>query len=208
MMSTGNPVQADGGRYLAPLNQLIKLEQEATRMYLNQPLFVPGLLQVPGYAREMISRTTGLEPGDPALTERVKVRTQRAENFAKRLEGTDPPQLWAVIDEAVLRRTVGGAAVMRDQLEHLVAVSKLDAVHLAVVPLGHGAHPGLGGSVEVHEGPDGQAAVFFEGAHGDELVEGDPALARRYQEKVKSAFASGVSGAEVRTLLESIIGTL
>jgi hypothetical protein len=208
MMSTGNPVQTDGGRNLAPLDQLIKLEQEATRMYLNQPLFVPGLLQVSGYAREMISRIAGLEQDDPALIGRVKVRMQRAEAFAKRLEGTEPPQLWVTIDEAVLRRTVGGAAVMRDQLEHLLVMSKLEPVHLSVVPLGHGAHAGLGGSVEVHEGPDGQAAVFFEGAHRDELVEADQAVARRYQEKVKTAFASGVSGAEVRTLLESIIGTL
>ena len=208
MMSIGKPSESSGGRSPAPLDQLIKLESEATQIFLNQPLFVPGLLQVTGYATEMISRITGLAPGSPELAEQVKTRMKRAEGFTKRSQGVSPPHLWAAIDEAVLRRTVGGATVMREQLDHLVVMSKMDTVNLAVIPLSYGAHPGLAGSFEVHERAGGDATVFIEGVYADEVVVGDQALAQLHTEKVKALFASAVSGAEAQELLEGIAGTL
>ena len=97
---------------------------------------------------------------------------------------------------------------MREQREHLVVMSKLDTVQLAVVPLGHGAHGGLAGSVEVHEGAGGEAAVFFEGASGDEIVLADQAVAQLHRKRVEAIFASAVSGAAAQALLEEILGTL
>jgi hypothetical protein len=182
----------------------MKLEQEATQIFLNQPLFVPGLLQVAGYAAEMISRIAGLKPGDPELTNRVNVRMQRADAFEKRLQGTTPPHLWAAIDEAVLRRVVGGPEVMREQLDHLITMSEMDTVHLGIIPLNYGAHVGLGGSFEVHEVASGEASVFFEGAPADEIVGTDQARARRYRETMETMMASALSGAEARALLETI----
>jgi hypothetical protein len=189
-------------------DQLVKLEQEAVQIFLNQPLFVPGLLQVAGYAAEMIGRIARLESGDPELTERVNLRMQRAEAFEKRLKSASPPRLWAAIDEGVLRREVGGPAVMREQLDHLLNMSKLDTLHLAIVPLSDGAHVGLGGSFEVHEVASGEASVFFEGAHTDEIVGTDQLLARQYRQKVETLVASAGSGTAARALLETIRSTL
>jgi hypothetical protein len=60
-----------------------------------------------------------------------------------------PPRLWAVIDEAALRRPVGGREVMRGQLERLVDASKLANVTLQVLPFGSGAHPAMAGSFSI-----------------------------------------------------------
>jgi Domain of unknown function (DUF5753) len=65
------------------------------------------------------------------------------------LERPDAPRLWAVVDEAALRRPVGGRAVMRAQLERLVAATKLANVTLQVLPLAAGAHPAMVGAFSV-----------------------------------------------------------
>ncbi len=208
LMTSGNPAAKDDVRGPAAFDLLMTVEQEAAQIFLNQPSFLPGLLQVPGYAAEMIGRIAGLAPGDPQLTQRVNVRMQRAEAFAKRQQGGAPPQLWAVIDEAVLRRLVGGPAVMREQLEHLVAVSELDSVHLGIIPFSHGAHPGLDGPFEAHEMSGGHTWVYFEGQPADQILGSDQALARRCREVVQTTVDSAVSGPEARRLLAAIIQSL
>jgi hypothetical protein len=208
MVSTGNPVKVDDVRGPRAFDLLMEWEQQATQIFLNQPLFVPGLLQVAGYAAGMISGVAGLKPGDRELSQRVTVRMQRAAAFEKRLQSAAPPHVWAAIDEAVLRRTTGGPAVMREQLDHLAALSSLETVHLGILPLDHGAHPGLGGSFEVHETAGGQAAVFFEGAHADEIVGSDPALVQQCRQTAETLMASALSGAEARSLLERISSSL
>jgi len=207
MVRTGEQMRVDE-RGPGAFDQLVELEQESVRIFLNQPLFVPGLFQVPGYATEMIGRIRGLKSGDSELEDRVKARMQRAEAFHQRLRGNEPPQVWAAIDEAVLRRTTGGPAVMRDQLDHLVRMSGFSTVHIGIVPLSHGAHPGLAGSFEVHALAGGETSVFFEGASGDAMVGSDQALIQRCRETVESMVASAVSGGEARALLEAIRGTL
>jgi len=204
MVSTGNPVKMDDVRGPRAFELLKQWEQQATRIFLNQPLFVPGLLQVAGYAAGMIGGIAGLKPGDRELSERVNVRMQRAAAFEKRLQSTAPPQLWAVIDEAVLRRTTGGTAAMREQLDRLAALSQTETVHLGILPLDHGAHPGLGGSFEVHEMADGRAAVYFEGGSADEAVGSDAALVQQCRQTVETLMSSAVSGAEARSWLERI----
>lgn len=208
MVSTGDPVKMCDVRGPGAFDQLMRLEQQATHMFLNQPLFVPGLLQVAGYAEEMIGSIAGLKPGDAELAERVSVRMRRAETFEKRLQSASPPHLSVAIDEAVLRRAGGAAAVMREQLDHLVTMSKMDTVRLAIIPLSHGAHPGLAGSFEVHQIGSGEASVFFEGTQADEIVGTDQGLAQRYRETVETMIAWAVSGTEARALLETISSTL
>src|SRR4029450_3943656 len=65
-----------------------------------------------------------------------------------------PPRLWAVIDEAAMRRPVGGREVMRGQLERLIEAAKLPNVTLQVLPFGAGAHPAMVGSFSVLRFPD------------------------------------------------------
>jgi Domain of unknown function (DUF5753) len=189
-------------------DQLIQLEQESTEIFYVLPTFFPGLLQVESYATAMIGGLAGLAPGDPALAKRVGVRMQRARAFASRLNGASPPRLWAVIDESVLRRLVGGPKVMREQIDHLIALSRLDTVTVAIVPFSQGAYPGLAGTIEVHQVAGGQGAAFLESEAGDELVGTDQDRVRHYRGQAESMLASAVSGAAATTLLDSISSSL
>jgi hypothetical protein len=102
---------------------------------------VPGLLQVPDYARVLI-RTSRPEPSIQEVEDRVQVRLARQELLTQ----DDPVDFWCVLDEAALRRPVGGSDVMRQQLEHLVSVAEQPNVTLQILPLELGAHAGMEGS--------------------------------------------------------------
>lgn len=192
----------------AAFDELMKREPESVQISLNQPLFVPGLFQVEGYATEMIGRLGALKPGDQELVDRVNTRMRRAAGLARRLRGDTPPSVTVVVDEGVLRRIVGGREVMRDQLAHLSEMSELPTVELGIVPRAYGAHQGLLGSFEVHKDAHGDEAVFFEAAHEDEILTNDEAEAARCRSIVESMLQSAVSGADARTLLGTISGEL
>ncbi|MQY02024.1 helix-turn-helix domain-containing protein [Actinomadura macrotermitis] len=116
--------------------------EEAASLLRNYELqFVPGLLQTEDYARACV-RLGFPDAGDEEDVERrVSVRLTRQERF------TSPgaPTLWAVIDEGVVRRPLGGPAVMRRQLEHLIEMAELPNVTLQIVPFGAGGHAAAGG---------------------------------------------------------------
>ena len=118
----------------------VGLEDAASEIRTYEVNLVPGLLQTEDYARSVISAgnlTGSLE----AAERRVALRMARQPML---LSGHNPPQLWAVLDEAVLHRTVGGPGLMRLQLEHLVDVASRPNVAVQVIPYGAGAHPGMG----------------------------------------------------------------
>ncbi|GIM90239.1 hypothetical protein Ato02nite_020320 [Paractinoplanes toevensis] len=201
-------VEINDARGPAAFDQLMRLEQESTEIFQVQPSFLPGFVQVEGYAAAVIGEITRPAPVDTELTEKVGVRMQRARAFESRLKGETPPRMWAVIDEAVVRRVVGSPAVMREQLAHLIALSRLKTLTLAIIPFDRGVHPGMAGPFEVHQVAEGQAAVFFECTNGDEIVGTDQELVRHYRETAESMLASAVTGDEATALLESISGSL
>lgn len=208
MVATGDPIEMSDLRGPEAFDQLLRLEQAARQIYLNQPNFVPGRFQLQPYAEEVLSRTTGLKPGSPELADRVAVRMQRGQTLEKLLQGNTPPQVSVAIDEAVLRRVVGGPGVMREQLEHLGVVSELSTIHLGIIPLAYGAHPGLIGTFEYHEIPSGEASVFFEGGQGEEIIASDQAAVRRFRETVEGLMAVAVTGADARAMLSEIAAGL
>lgn len=108
-------------------------------MFQNQ--VVPGILQTPGYARAVIE-ATDLE-GVVDVDERISIRTTR-QQIVTRAE--DPVRLEVILDEAVLHRQVGGTQVMRDQLAHLIEMSRLPNVKIQVLPYGAGAHAAMDGA--------------------------------------------------------------
>jgi len=116
----------------------VGLEETATLIRTYEGHLVPGLLQTEDYARAVIS---GL-PGEPDVeVERwLRLRMDRQGLLTR----FDPPRLWVVVDEAALRRPVGGPEVMRAQLEHLIAATKQPNVTLQVIPFHAGAHAALG----------------------------------------------------------------
>ncbi len=118
------------------------LEAEATLVREATAAFIPGLLQTDAYAKAVFASTLHRRSA-AELDNLAAVRARRQERLTSE---EDPLELIAVIDEAVLRRPVGGAAVMCAQLGHLVEAAALDRVTLQVLPLSIGAHPGLSAS--------------------------------------------------------------
>jgi transcriptional regulator with XRE-family HTH domain len=124
------------------LHTYLGLEQAASVIRGYEVQFVPGLLQTRDYARAVIA--LGHSGARAAQLER------RAELRARRqqvLYGPEPPHLWAVIDEAALRRPMGGREVLRAQLRHLIAVCELPHVTVHVMPFSAGGHAASGGPV-------------------------------------------------------------
>ncbi|WP_432420905.1 helix-turn-helix domain-containing protein [Nocardia cyriacigeorgica] len=117
------------------------LEQAATKIRTYEAHLVPGLLQTPEYTRAVV--TLGYEDAD--TDRRVAVRQRRQEI----LHRSDPPFVWAVIDEAALHRPVGGADVHRAQMHHLIELAQLPNVTIQVVPYSAGEHAAAGSSFSI-----------------------------------------------------------
>jgi hypothetical protein len=104
--------------------------------------FVHGLLQTEDYARAV----TMLGYSNPReINRRVSLRMARQGVLTRQ----DPPSLWAVLDEAVLRRPIGGPSAMRAQLKHLIEMSQRSNVTLQIVPFNAGGHAAAGGPFSV-----------------------------------------------------------
>jgi hypothetical protein len=121
----------------------VDLEAVATLIRTYEGQLVPGLLQTDDYVRAVI-HDTSLESSEE-VGRRVRLRMARQ----TLLTGEHPPRLWAVVDEAALRRPVGGREVMRGQLERLIAATKLPNVTLQILPLAGGAHPAMVGAFSI-----------------------------------------------------------
>jgi transcriptional regulator with XRE-family HTH domain len=137
---------------------------------------VPGLLQTEDYARALLSVGRTLN-GKEQLEERVAARLGRQ----GRLWSPGHPELWVILDESVLRRPVGGRAVMRGQLASLLEAAEEPHITVQVLPFDQGEHGALGGSLTLLTMPDGSETVYTEGADYGQLVE-EPAEIRPYRE--------------------------
>ena len=135
------------------------LEQAANVIRTYQVQFVPGLLQCPEYARNVILVGHQADAAQE-IDRRVQLRMERQ----KMLTEPGAPQLWAVIDEAALRRPVGAAHVMRAQLEHLLEMSALRNVTVQVLPFHLGSHAAAGGAFTIlrFAEPDLPDVVYLE----------------------------------------------
>jgi len=138
------------GDLLAPWFQnYLDLESAAILIRTYEIQFVPGLLQTEAYARAVVQ--IGYGDADPQEIERrVRLRMARKEV----LNRADGPRLWAVIDEAVLRRPIGGVHVLREQILALIEACKMPSVRLQVIPFGAGGHAAAGGAFSILRFPD------------------------------------------------------
>ena len=121
----------------------VDLESAATLIRTYEGMFVPGLLQTDAYMRAVI-RDASLESSEE-VGRRVRLRMARQTLLTRE----HPPRLWAVVDEAALRRPVGGREVMRGQLERLIDATKLPNVTLQILPFAGGAHPAMVGAFSI-----------------------------------------------------------
>jgi len=117
----------------------VGLEEAASQIRAYEVQFVPGLLQTEDYARAV----TMLGYSNPKeINRRVKLRMARQAILSR----PNPPSLWVVLDEAVLRRPIGGPATMRAQLKHLIEMSQRPNVTVQVIPFKAGGHAAAGGA--------------------------------------------------------------
>jgi transcriptional regulator with XRE-family HTH domain len=125
------------------------LEQTAEIIRSYQVQFIPGLLQTHDYARGVVILSHGEAPSEQ-IERHVELRMRR-QHILYRPQTT---RLWALIDEAALRRPVGGRAAMFRQLEHLIEVCELPNVTIQVLPFSMGGHAALGGPITLLRLPE------------------------------------------------------
>jgi transcriptional regulator with XRE-family HTH domain len=121
--------------------EYLGLEGAASVIRTFELQFVHGLFQTEAYARAVTLLGRKTAPAEE-IDRRVSLRIKRQDI----LTGPEPPQVWSVMDESVLRRPVGGRAVMRAQLNHLEEMTCLPQVTIQVIPFGGGGHAAAGGS--------------------------------------------------------------
>jgi len=125
------------------------LEAAASLIRTYEVQFVPGLLQTADYARSVVLLGHGRAKAEE-IERRVDLRMRRQ----KILERPEAVQLWAVIDEAVLRRPVGSRSTMRGQIQALIDATQRQSVHLQVLPFQVGGHSAAGGAFSILRFPD------------------------------------------------------
>ncbi|MGO9785026.1 MAG: helix-turn-helix domain-containing protein [Streptosporangiaceae bacterium] len=161
----------------------VGLEAEAVHIKDYDSGVIPGLLQTPGYVRALHDKPLP-EPAREATPDlvdrRVEARLRRQELLTR--EEPPPLQFWAILDEAVLHRVVGGPSVMQTQLELVVERMRLPNVTVQVLPYSVGAHPALDSTFNILEfsGPVSNL-VYSEGLAGFMFIE-RPEDVDRYQE--------------------------
>ncbi|MEU3600013.1 helix-turn-helix transcriptional regulator [Streptomyces sp. NPDC006798] len=184
-----------------PYSVYIGLETDAANLRVYEPQIVPGLLQTRPYAEAVVAGAAP-ENSQVEVDKRVNVRMRRKE----RVRDTDQPlRLWAVIDEAVLRRVIGSPLVMREQLEYLIEMGQLPHVTVQVLPFDMGAHPGINGQYAILEFPDAadSSVVYIEGVTSDLYLEKGPDV-QKYIVMYEHLRAQALGAEQSRTFIEDM----
>jgi transcriptional regulator with XRE-family HTH domain len=187
------------------LLQLIEYEAAAFIARSFQPLLVPGLLQTEEYARTSI-RQLAPQMEESQLEALVEVRMKRQEL----LQRSDAPLLFFVMDEAVVRRAVGGQEVMRRQLQRLIEVSDAPNVTIEVVPFGAGLFPGLQGQFLIYEFSDAadDDVLYLEDGRGALLSRDRPDEVLSFREEFEQLREASLGPEGSVDFLRVLIGEL
>lgn len=146
----------------------VGLEAEASSVRVYESQVIHGLLQTEDYARAVM-RTVRRKLGSDEIERLVTMRMQRQDVILR----ADPLDLWLILDESVIRRSMGPPEVMRDQLHHLADASLWPNVTLQVLPFCSGLHPSLNGPFVIVEFPErfDPDVVYSEGISGHAYLE-------------------------------------
>ncbi|MEV6249645.1 helix-turn-helix transcriptional regulator [Streptomyces sp. NPDC051742] len=187
-------------RYPKKVRALAKMEGKAVEIGVYECNIVAGLLQTPEHARAVIEAAQ--PPYSPDDVERmVAARLARQSVFER-----DPaPSIHFVLEEAPLRRQVGGTMVWRRQLEHLLEVGRLRNVTLQTMPTNTEAHPGLDGRIELLKFPDGTAVGRSDGAFNGRPIT-DPKQLRILELRYGTIRAQAFSPRESLAFIEQLLG--
>ena len=178
----------------------VGLEESASLIRAYEPQVVPGLLQTEGYIRAITAASS------PAATEDFTERAVALRLARQQLLGRpDPPEYRVVLDETVLRRTIGGHKVMRAQLEHLIQAAGQPQVTIQVIPFAAGWHPALYGMFNIFRFPAAQLPniVYTEALTGAYYLD-KPDESARYTEALDRLCAQAASPERTVTILGEI----
>ncbi|WAL96248.1 helix-turn-helix domain-containing protein [Streptomyces sp. Je 1-369] len=149
-------------------------EAVATTIRHYLPLLVPGLIQTPAYSAALF-RSYRPMATDEQISELVATRMDRG----CLMDNPTTPLLWVILDEAALRRPVGGPATMAEALRHVADLARRHRIIMQVLPFSAGAHAGMGGSLKLMEFADAPPLCFIEGLDTGRLID-DPATVARH----------------------------
>ncbi len=184
----------------------LELESNATKIRTYEAQWVPGLWQTEDYARAVL-KANSLASTPEQIERQVQVRMRRQQILDR--TGPEPPAMWAILDEAVIRRVVGGREIMRGQLGRLREISSQPATTLQVLPFTAGAHMAAYGSFALFDPSD---PAFPLTASTDRpagsLIEDDPENTHRYTMMFDHLRASSLDPAESRTLIGEAMSLL
>ncbi len=179
----------------------VGLEEAAQLIRIYEVQFVPGLLQTEDYARAVVQQgAPGLDAAE--VDRRVAVRMGRQKLFSK----DNPPRLWAIVDEAALRRPMGGRDVLAAQIERLMDVVGEPHVTLQVMPFRYGGHAADGGSFTIMRFPEADLPdmVYMEYLTGALYLD-KPDEVERYAAVMERLSVAGTSPDRTRELLASML---
>jgi transcriptional regulator with XRE-family HTH domain len=178
----------------------VGLEAEAATIHAYDAELVPGLLQTPDYYRAFIQAAPAAG-NEEAIDRKVAVRAARIEQ----LTSDEPPQLWAVVNEAVIRRLVGGPEVMRAQLEHIAQLARQTHISVQVLPFTAGAHPAMDGSFSILGFPEASDpdVVYLESQTSALYLEETPEI-ERYTLMFSHLIAKALDPDESRKLISQV----
>jgi hypothetical protein len=196
-----------------PWSELQDLTPAGTRRYLSyeawasiirvyQPLLVPGLLQTEEYAFAVLRYTYELSADEVSRVWEVRQRRQQLH------ERPNPPELFGIIDEAVIRRPIGGPRVMRRQLVRLKEYAGEAHITLQVMPFAEGAHPGLNSRFAYLEfaDPHDDDVLFLE--EPDQIVRDDAEQTGKYLERFFELQTIAASPEQTVALLDKAIAEM
>lgn len=182
----------------------VGLETEAATIRNYVPELVDGLLQTAGYYRTFL-QTAPAVGDDDEIERKITVRVARQE----RLTGGDPPDYWAVLNEAVIRRVVGGAEAMREQLHHIAEIADLPHVNVQVLPFSAGVHPAMDGGFSILGFPEpaDPDVVYLENQAGSLYLEEEPEI-DRFTRMFNHLIAKSLAPDESRRLILRVAAEL
>lgn len=180
------------------LSGIVEYERTATRITMWSLAIIPGLLQSADYARALLSAGgISLDQADLRLVARLA--RQRI------LTKPDPVRLAAIISEVAIRGEIGGAAIMSDQMDHLLDMAKLPNVSIRVLPANIGYHPGLYGSFVLYEFGNLPPIVHLEHAEATAFLH-DADVVGAYRRQAKLLADKALTEEATRALLREAAG--
>jgi DNA-binding XRE family transcriptional regulator len=175
----------------------LEAEGEAQSLLIWAPMVIPGLLQTPEYARALFLADQ-TDTSDEAIGALVAARLARQRIFDR----AAPPDISVVLDEAVLHRMIGSAAIMHDALIHVAEASERPYIVVQVIPAGNGAHAGLSGAFEIASADGTADTVIMQGV--EDQTTRKPSVVRKAAVTFNRLRGDALSRGQSRDLIRKI----